>query len=459
MDSDNELPQMVTAAEPEDEDYKKDSIYRAIYFARKDGSLTPEFEKAIKEIADIHNDILSMYTTAPYEDWDDNQEYKFQKFITIYKEKIDYLDEVLKDYKWNNDMSRARFYDLRENVIMHDYNSYVRIIMRHSNYLRYRSNRIGLVNALTKVIGMPTLAGRKNAENLFKFISRHCDNYPLYNYEVIKKKSSKFALPANSVIILEDILTDHRKEILDKINGSPDAGGVFYEIKDFNDVASYYTRCRKAIYQIFNMFVSNRKHNGYNKWQNYFLPFCDNEISIATLEKLYNAATSNSTYDKADDYHILLDQATFNMHGIYESWWDEDVQWYNEHQPDKFTKDKIVKINMIPTNANVCKIVSDGKSVYSAVKFYPGDIIEVCPARNINKDALYSKDMREIVFEVVPHEKWVLPFGYCQYYDTAGYGNDANCEYTWDADNHVIVIRATEQIPKHSKLVLKLVKL
>lgn len=113
---------------------------------------------------------------------------------------------------------------------------------------------------------------------------------------------------------------------------------------------------------------------------------------------------------------------------------------------------------MIPTNANVCKIVSDGKSVYSATTFYPDDIIEVCPTRTIDKSSLYSKDMRDMVFEVVPNKEWVLPFGYCQYYDIPRIKEEPNCTFIWDPVARVVVIKALTKIPKYAKLVLQIVK-
>ena len=122
-------------------------------------------------------------------------------------------------------------------------------------------------------------------------------------------------------------------------------------------------------------------------------------------------------------------------------------------------KTNIKKVTMIPTNLNQCKICSDGKSVYSNSQFYPGDIIEVCPTKSIDKLSLYTKDMRDIVFEVIPNEKYVIPFGYCQYYDVISKSNpDPNCDYMWDGDNNKIVIRALNRILKNTKLVLNIRK-
>ena len=63
--------------------------------------------------------------------------------------------------------------------------------------------------------------------------------------------------------------------------------------------------------------------------------------------------------------------------------------------------------------------------------------------------------MRESVFEVVPNEEWVLPYGYCKFYLSDHLG-DGNCNYIWDPANRVIVIKAINKIPKYSKLLLNI---
>lgn len=137
-----------------------------------------------------------------------------------------------------------------------------------------------------------------------------------------------------------------------------------------------------------------------------------------------------------------------------------EYSWYGlfYDQPKK-DKTHIRKIDMIPTNANQCQVYMSGDSVYANTDFYPGDIIEVCPTKPIEKGLLFSRDIREIVFEVVQNEVYVIPFGYCQYYDIISKKNPlANCDYMWDADSKVIVIRAIERILKNSKLILDLRK-
>ena len=75
---------------------------------------------------------------------------------------------------------------------------------------------------------------------------------------------------------------------------------------------------------------------------------------------------------------------------------------------------------MIPTDANLCKVYSDGNSVYAQRKFYPGDIVEICPCREVSKQSLYSNDVREMVFDVDDGKRFMIPMGYCQFYDISG---------------------------------------
>lgn len=130
--------------------------------------------------------------------------------------------------------------------------------------------------------------------------------------------------------------------------------------------------------------------------------------------------------------------------------------FYGEEPRDRAN---IKKVDMIPTNVNQCRVCSDGKSVYSNSKFYPGDIIEICPTRQVDKSSLYSRDMRDIVFEIIPNEYFVIPFGYCQYYDILSKKNPkANCDYMWNEEDKTIEIRALQKIPRNTKLILNIAK-
>ena len=68
--------------------------------------------------------------------------------------------------------------------------------------------------------------------------------------------------------------------------------------------------------------------------------------------------------------------------------------------------------------------------------------------------------MRDVVFEVVPNECWVIPFGYCRFYINKNMNESdetlGNSTYIWDPVKRVIVIRAINKIPNGEKIILKL---
>ena len=121
----------------------------------------------------------------------------------------------------------------------------------------------------------------------------------------------------------------------------------------------------------------------------------------------------------------------------------------------KSDKAAIRKINMIPKDANVCKIYTNGKDVFAGTKFYAGDIVEICPARPVTKSALYDRDVRQMVFEVDPNNTYVIPLGYCQYYRLSDEMNPPNVDYVWDPNMSTIVIKALTDIPKGDILILE----
>ncbi len=125
----------------------------------------------------------------------------------------------------------------------------------------------------------------------------------------------------------------------------------------------------------------------------------------------------------------------------------------------KRDKKAIKKYDLVPTNARQCKVKFDGRSVYSNSRFFRGDIIEICPTRMVDKSALYSKDVRDMVFEVEPDTTFVIPFGYCQHYDIISKKHpEPNCDYEWNPDDGTIIIRALCTVPKDTRLILNIEK-
>lgn len=122
----------------------------------------------------------------------------------------------------------------------------------------------------------------------------------------------------------------------------------------------------------------------------------------------------------------------------------------------KKDKSVIVGIHAVPKTANVCKIYSDGEHVYANTRFFKNDIIEICPVRAVSRSAVFDYDMKQIIFEVEKDNVYVIPFGYCQFYDVKDENNNPNCDYIWDPNRRVIVITALSDIVPGSKLILNI---
>lgn len=120
-------------------------------------------------------------------------------------------------------------------------------------------------------------------------------------------------------------------------------------------------------------------------------------------------------------------------------------------------KQHIDSIALVPTNARQCRVTSDGQHVYAAARFYPGDIIEACPVKEISMASLASRDVREMAFEVEWNKEYVIPMGYCQFYDIIdGFNTKPNCDWEWDAKKKTIIIRALTKIQKGTRLILNI---
>lgn len=129
--------------------------------------------------------------------------------------------------------------------------------------------------------------------------------------------------------------------------------------------------------------------------------------------------------------------------------------------PEMKTHDRaeVRGINMVPTDARQCQVKCDGERVFANARFYPEDIIEICPCREISKQSLYTRDVRDMVFEIQKNQRYVIPMGYCQYYSILdSFHREPNCDWEWDAHRNAIIIRAVKPIKRDDELVLNIEK-
>lgn len=401
---------------------------------------------SLEQISNIHEQILDLYEISLYEeDWDDVKIREFENLLSEYNQNLDYIKSCIPNIQWNSDANKKEFMRIYNEVLNADGKSWNRVYARHNNYRRYRTNRKSIILQICDVLGGLKANKDVNYQGIFKYFNDRLANVKLYDNTDLRDR--KFNLD-------DAWLKKHLNEIMDDLKDSAIFNSGAIDGRDIFKVFHVYVKCRKLAYAIFNLMTSNSEYNGYDKWHNRFVDYCDATLNDRQLELLINAVDAENQFEEADDYQNIMDEKTWEAKGIYESWFDDSLEYYQSHK-ERYNKSKINKINMVPTNANQCRVTCDGKNVYANATFYPGDIIEICPTKKIDKSALYSKDMRESVFEVVPNEEWVLPYGYCRFY-LSDHLDDGNCNYIWDPVNRVIVIKAINKIPKYSKLLLNI---
>ena len=403
---------------------------------------------SLEKIADIHEKILDLYEMSLYEeDWDDVKIREFENLLSDYNQNLDYIKSCIPNIQWNSESNKKEFMRIYNEVLNADGKSWNRVYARHNNYRRYRTNRKSIILQICDVLGGLKNNKDTNYQGIFKYFNDRLANVKLYDNTDLKNR--KFNLD-------DAWLKKHLNEIMDDLKDSAVFNSGAIDGRDIFKVFHVYVKCRRLAYAIFNLMTSNSEFNGYDKWHNKFIDYCDANLNDRQVEQLINAVDSESQFEDVDDYQNTMDEEAWERQGLYESWLDDSLEYYHSHK-DRYNKSKINKITMIPTNANQCRVQCDGTYVYANTTFYPGDIIEICPTKKIDKSSLYSRDMRDSVFEVVPNKEWVLPFGYCRYYLHDVSNDDANCTYIWDPIKSVIVIRATKRIPKYSKLFLSFI--
>jgi hypothetical protein len=104
------------------------------------------------------------------------------------------------------------------------------------------------------------------------------------------------------------------------------------------------------------------------------------------------------------------------------------------------------------------KCYYDGECVKSGTEFCDGDVIEQSPVKFIGSDELYSKNIRDLAFEVDRSKNmFCIPFGNAVFYRTSfDTRREPNATYTFDVDspNPTITIIATTRIHCGDEIIL-----
>lgn len=411
-------------------------------------------EKKFKEYLQLSGKsrkaILDLYQNSLYETgWTDKEIGIFEDNLNRYTEAVNYIREHLPEVEWDTDESKYEFTKCFNEVIAADEKVFRLVKIRHDAYKTYRAFRSVLISRLNHVMGWAT---SNDDEKIFEWFNENCAKVPLTN-----NKDDNGNITYKNAPYLSQWLSPQLGQLTYDLNKQFRIKPS-YDQEDIREIFKSYVKARQGVFDIFNMLTSTSEINGYDKWHNYLDGFITNDTRVVNdknLKTMYSNTKMDTDFVTVDDYQQIMDDKTWNARGIYESWFDEEILQYNQAIRDRRRKEhNIQKINMVGTNANACRVTTDGEHVYASTKFYPGDIIEIVPTRIIDKSSLFSKDVREIAFEVVPNEEWVIPFGYCQYYDLSNESVAPNCDFIWDPIKRVIVIKAINKIQKHEKLIL-----
>ena len=418
-------------------------------------NVTEEFVEVFNNIMSIEQEIRSMYENTLYEDnWDNVIIQDFNSKLDQFNTLFNKLSVLKNQYIWNKPENKERFEKYFNIVLKEDFKAYNAARIRHNAYLLYRTHRKSIIKFLNDAVGL-VRKKQKNFPELFDFFNDRCAKVPLYD-----NRDKNGDPTVHKEYTIYKWIKEHQGELIDDINHNVSISDT-YDMGEMYMVFNKYVNCRIMAYRIFNMITSTSDLNGYEKYHNILNAYCNAELSDKQYERLYQAAKDETEFSVSDDYQQDMDQISWNRKGIYEN--AQPLNPVNESfldlfidkpEPKKANKENITKISAIPSDAKQCQIYLRNNVVYAGKTFYPGDIIEICPTKQINRISMFSNDVRSIVFEIKKNDEYIIPFGYCQFYELGNEDNN-NCDYLYDANTKCIVIRATQKIMKNEKLYLK----
>lgn len=398
------------------------------------------FTDSLKLVIKAHNEIMDLYNDYLYEDgWNSDTVKKFEQLLNIYNRELEFVKEYKDQYQWSDDAKRTKFEHFYNNILVPDNTAYNYAKIRNNAYLTYRAKRKSIIMLINDALHL-----FNNSEiELLDYFNDKCAKVQLETPDIYHTPILKTWLKQNLSTVLNDIKNSY------KITGK-------YSSEAIERAFFKYVECRDTAFKIFNLLTSSNPINGYTKYSKFLDKYINGNLSTTIIKHLAQSVKDEDDFIEFDDTQQSMDQHAWSTKGVLEGY----DYWTLFNHDYKRDKKNVKKIDMIPSDANICKIYSNGKSVFTQRKFYKGDIIEICPCREIAKQSLYTSDIRKLVFEVVPNEQYVIPMGYCQYYDISQNSSSTalsgNCEYIWDPNRLVIVIKATKNIAKNEKLVLNL---
>lgn len=419
--------------------------------------LSNKLTLAYKKLVMSNDRLLDTFTNNLFEDdtWDAADENE-NLFFSRYKETKTALEEfetIADEYRAKYVKNQEKFKDWLKYyyTIKEDLHTYAIIIRRHKYFFSFYNFRKTIIMNLLHVLG----EDKENTRSVFMFFNEKLNSVPLKELQ-------------------NTYYREFEKEYLDKkYPAEMDHYEKTVGFDTMRDQFNLYKKYRAGVLDIFNGLCSDDPYKGYEAFgKNYLEKYCTGRTNYNTLKQLWTDYVGNQSVlvpgnarnkksGKVElTYGEYMDRKALKA---YENAEYPSYNSVNENLKENFlhgvfkegNPNDIVKVSPMTPKGNQCKVIYDGEKVYSACVFHPGDIVEICPCKVIDNSALYSRDMRDIVFEIVPQKKYACPFGYAQYYGVSDDEHFANCDYMYDPNTNSIVIKACRRIPKNAALILK----
>lgn len=121
----------------------------------------------------------------------------------------------------------------------------------------------------------------------------------------------------------------------------------------------------------------------------------------------------------------------------------------------KINKPSLIKdVKLWDSNKRLNQIKYFNKKMYANTNFYKDDIVEEAPVIILSNEDLYTKNVRNIVFDISPN-KFGIPLGYTSLYRKSSDTNkESNLDYKYDIENNKLIFIAKRNISEGEELII-----
>ena len=118
------------------------------------------------------------------------------------------------------------------------------------------------------------------------------------------------------------------------------------------------------------------------------------------------------------------------------------------------TKNLIKDVKLWNCNERLNKIKCVNNKIFANTKFFKDDIVEEAPVIILSNEDLYTKNIRNIVFDISPN-KFGIPLGYTSLYRKSSDTNKKhNLDFKYDLENNKLIFIANRNIDEGEELII-----